>query len=122
MGILILVYLALSKAVLDIGRDELITLLLDLFPFLLSFLLCHLLISWFGTRFGCRNPQFKIAEFFCVSQKSLATGMPLLVLLSSNDLDNSVLISCPLILYHFLQLGVGACFLSPLKQWTRQKS
>jgi sodium/bile acid cotransporter 7 len=121
-GILILVYLALSKAVLDIGQDELITLLLDLFPFLLSFLLCHLLLSWFGTGFGCRNPQFKIAEFFCISQKSLAMGMPLLVLLSSNDLDKSVLISCPLILYHFLQLGVGACFLSPLKQWTKQKS
>jgi sodium/bile acid cotransporter 7 len=121
-GILVLVYLALSKAVFDIGRDELIALLLDLFPFLLAFLICHLLLSWIGTGFGCRNPQFRMAEFFCVSQKSLAMGIPLLALLSSNDLDESVLISCPLILYHFLQLGVGACLLSPLKKWTKQKS
>ncbi|MBT3667730.1 MAG: hypothetical protein HN548_09655 [Opitutae bacterium] len=122
LGILVLVYFALSKAVLNIGRDELIVHLFDLFPFLLGFLICHLIMSWWGTGFGCKNSQLRIAEFFCVSQKSLAMGIPLLSLLISNDLNESSLIACPLILYHFLQLGVGACFLSPLKEWKKQKS
>ena len=122
IGILILVYFALSKAVLNIGRDELIVHLFDLFPFLLGFLICHLIMSWWGTGFGYENAELRIAEFFCVSQKSLAMGIPTLALLTLTDTAGSALISCPLILYHFLQLWVGTCFLSPLEEWKRQKS
>ena len=116
--ILLLAYLGLSKTVLRIGRDEFLILIFELFPYLILFLIFHLALSWFGSGIFSVNRKQRVAEFYCISQKSLVMGLPLAGLLIGSAPQFIINIVCPLLLYHFLQLAVGACFLSRLKEWS----
>lgn len=116
--ILLLAYLGLSKTVLRIGRDEFLILIFELLPYLILFLIFHLTLSWFGSGIFSFNRKQRVAEFYCISQKSLAMGLPLAGLLIGSEPQLTIPIVCPLLIYHFLQLAVGTCFLSRLKEWS----
>ena len=119
--ILLLVYFAMSNSVLSIGHDELLNYFFDLLPLLLGFLFFHIVFSWVGSGILCTDREVRVAEFYCIGQKSLAMGLPLLSVLSPVDpFASNGLISIPLILYHFLQLGVGACFFKFLEGWIKR--
>ena len=117
--ILFLAYLSLSKSILLLGEVDFLNSIIFLFPFLFIFLLFHLFLSWYGSIIFSKSPRVRVAKFFCISQKSLAMGLPLAGLLFAGEPELEIQIICPLILYHFLQLVVGACFISPLKRWVR---
>ena len=68
----------------------------------LSHLLIALSLPWVG-----RAREDRIAAFFCASQKTLATGIPMAIAIFS-DAGTAGLIVIPLILYHPLQLVVAA--------------
>ena len=85
---------------------------------LILFLIFHLALSWFGSGVFSVNRKQRVAEFYCISQKSLVMGLPLAGLLIGSAPQFIINIVCPLLLYHFLQLAVGACFLSRLKEWS----
>ena len=113
--ILMLVYLAMSKNIMMFGRDYFGLLIVELLPFLIAFLICHTALSWWGNGVFSVDSEHRVAEFYCVGQKSLVMGLPLLSLLQDQFNTPVDLIACPLILYHFLQLGVGACFFTKLR-------
>ena len=115
--ILFLAYLALSKSILRSGEVNFFNSLIFLLPYLLVFLVFHLLVSWLGTLIFSRNRSIQVAKFYCMSQKSLAMGLPLAGVLIVGESDLGSRIVCPLILYHFLQLLAGACLISRLKEW-----
>ena len=114
--ILILVYLAMSKNIMLFGRDYFGLLIIELLPFLIAFMICHIALSWWGNGIFSVDSGHRVAEFYCVGQKSLVMGLPLLSLLQDQFNTPVDLIACPLILYHFLQLGVGACFFTKLRR------
>lgn len=118
--ILFLAYLSLSKSILLRGEVDFLNSIIFLFPFLFIFLLFHLFLSWSGSLIFSKSPRVRVAKFFCISQKSLVMGLPLAGLLFAGEPELEIRIICPLILYHFLQLVVGACFISPLKRWVRR--
>jgi len=119
--ILLLVYFAMSNSVLSIGHDDLLVYFFELLPLLLGFLFFHLVFSWVGSGILCTAREVRVAEFYCIGQKSLAMGLPLLGVLSPVDsLAGSALISIPLIFYHFLQLGVGTCFFKFFEAWIKR--
>ncbi len=122
IGILVLVYIAFSETISGLGKTEFISLFMILFPYLIGFLIGHLILSWVGIFWASNKAEVKIAEFFCISQKSLAMGLPLLAVINGNDFKSGGLIACPLILYHFLQLSFGICFVPQFKKWVGHKS
>ena len=102
------------------GEVDFLNSIIFLFPFLIIFLLFQLFLSWYGSIIFSKSPRVRVAKFFCISQKSLAMGLPLAGLLFAGETELEIRIICPLILYHFLQLVVGAFFISPLKSWVRR--
>ena len=118
--ILFLAYLSLSKSILLRGEVDFLNSIIVLFPSLFVFLLFHLFLSGCGSLIFSKSPRVRVAKFFCISQKSLVMGLPLGGLLFAGQPELEIRIICPLILYHFLQLVVGACFISPLKSWVRR--
>jgi sodium/bile acid cotransporter 7 len=113
--ILMLVYLAMSKNIMLFGREYFGSLIIELLPFLIVFIICHTALSWWGNGIFSVDSAHRVAEFYCVGQKSLVMGLPLLSLLQGQFNTPVDLIACPLIIYHFLQLGIGACFLTKLR-------
>ena len=118
--ILFLAYLSLSKSILHQGEVDFLNSIIFLFPSLFVFLLFHLFLSGCGSLIFSKSPRVRVAKFFCISQKSLAMGLPLAGILFAGETELEMRIICPLILYHFIQLVVGACFISPLKVWVRR--
>ena len=113
--ILMLVYFAMSKNIMLFGRDYFGLLIIDLLPFLLALMIFHTALSWWGNGVFSVDLEHRVAEFYCVGQKSLVMGLPLLSLLQDQFNTPVDLIACPLIIYHFLQLGAGACFFTKLR-------
>ena len=114
--ILFLAYLALAKSILSWGEAEFFNSLIFILPILLVFMIFHISLSWLSTLIFSRSQSQRVAKFYCVSQKSLAMGLPLAGLLIMGEPDLEIRMVSPLILYHFLQLLVGACFISRLKE------
>ena len=112
-GILILVYFSFSKTVLVLGIFGIFELMKDSVLIILFFTLWHSALSWLVTHLFQKEPRLRVAEFFCASQKSLAVGLPLAVLLSPN---NSAMITFPMIFYHLIQLSIGAFFVNRIKR------
>ena len=113
--ILMLVYFAMSKNIMLFGRDYFGLLIIELLPFLLALMIFHTALGWWGNGVFSVDLEHRVAEFYCVGQKSLVMGLPLLSLLQDQFNTSVDLIACPLIIYHFLQLGVGACFFTKLR-------
>ena len=120
--ILLLAYMALAKSISQLGTSEFIQLLYHLFPYLLVFLIFHVSVSWIVSSFLSSDRKLKVAGFYCISQKSLAMGLPMATLLPINDVKVDLLLVCPLIFYHFLQLFVGASFIPALRKWVASRS
>ena len=87
------------------------TLGICLLVFVLVTVFCFVLLSL--TKFP-RDEQ--VAVYFCGTQKTLAAGVPLGISLFGED-PSFGLILLPLILYHLLQLIVGAFLFEPLKRF-----
>ena len=120
--ILLLAYMALAKSISQLGTSEFIQLLYNLFPYLLVFLIFHVSVSWIVSSFLSSGRKLKVAGFYCISQKSLAMGLPMATLLPINDVKVELFLVCPLIFYHFLQLFVGASFIPALRKWVASRS
>lgn len=120
--ILLLAYMALAKSISQLGTSEFIQLLYQLFPYLLVFLVFHISVSWIISLFLSSDRKLKVAGFYCISQKSLAMGLPMATLLPVNDVKVELFLVCPLIFYHFLQLFVGASFIPALRKWVELRS
>ena len=110
-----LVYFAMSKNIMLFGRDYFGLLIIELLPFLLALMIFQTALGWWGNGVFSVDLEHRVAEFYCVGQKSLVMGLPLLSLLQDQFNTPVDLIACPLIIYHFLQLGVGACFFTKLR-------
>ncbi len=117
LSILLLAYLALAKSISMWGDSEFLNLLFQLIPYLLVFLIFHLFASWFIAKLLSSDRELKVAKFYCLSQKSLAMGLPIATLLPLDNLKLQILLVCPLIFYHFLQLFTGACLIPVLRKW-----
>ena len=120
--ILFLAYMALGKSISQLGTSEFIQLLYHLFPNLLVFLIFHVSVSWIISSFLSSDRKLKVAGFYCISQKSLAMGLPMATLLPVIDNKVELFLVCPLIFYHFLQLFVGASFIPSLRKWVASRS
>lgn len=116
LAILFIVYLAFAQS-FQSGAFESID-IRQLLPVVCALCLLFACVNgmvWLSTRWLRVTPAERIAAFFCSSQKSLATGLPLLASILSAaaiSADASALYLLPLIIYHPLQL-VGAGLLLP---------
>ncbi|MEN8743496.1 MAG: bile acid:sodium symporter [Lentimonas sp.] len=73
-------------------------------------------LVWWSCRFFKYSRAQGIAAFYCASQKSLATGLPLavMILAATPTLGDSALLVIPMILYHPLQLVLAGIVNSQL--------
>lgn len=116
VGIALLAYFSLGQALILHGREqcraEAVELLLPLGGgfLLLSF------FSWFLSGLIRRDRGGRVATFFCLSQKSLALGIPMVhLLVGSNDAELFKWVF-PVILLHFIQLVLGALIMLLLRR------
>ena len=110
-AILFIVYVAFARSVESgfISSLSLANLISAIFSVLLLLFSSAFLVWRSSAWLRVESPQ-RTAAFFCASQKSLATGLPMLAsILAVSPLPmDSALILIPLLLFHPLQLLVGA--------------
>lgn len=106
-SILVVVYTAFSAAVVN-GIWERVppTMLLELVAFDLVLLGAALAVIRIGSRLALLPRGEAVATVFCGSQKSVVTGVPMAQLLFSPSAVGIIVL--PVMLYHLLQLLVGA--------------
>ena len=97
-------------------RKIFLSMLSELFPYCLTFVLLFHLSGWvFSTRWS-KKKEIQVSQFFCLSQKSLAMGLPIASILFAESEENLFSITLPLFCVHFLQLLVGTLFLNVWKR------
>jgi len=97
-------------------RKIFLSLLSEVFPYCLTFVLLFHLSGWvFSTRWS-KKKEIQVSQFFCLSQKSLAMGLPIASILFAESEENLFSITLPLFCVHFLQLLVGTLFLNVWKR------
>jgi sodium/bile acid cotransporter 7 len=118
-SILLVVYTAFSAAtVRGLWHELPPQALLALAPLTLLLLAAALVLTWQASRALGFSREDQIAVVFCGSKKSLATGVPLAnVLFPAHIVGPMVL---PLMLFHQLQLIVGAALAQRLAARSRQ--
>lgn len=93
---------------------------IDVLGLCLAVLVLLLLVSlmvWFTLKLLPVARSQKIAAFYCASQKSLATGLPLAVIILANgDFGNEALVLLPLIVFHPVQLLLSGVLVEPFKR------
>lgn len=106
-AILLVVYVAFSRgmnegiwAALSAAR------LLGLVLVCLSLLGLVMTATWYGSRLVGFTPADRVTTLFCGSTKSLATGLPMAVVLFPGEPIGLIIL--PLMLFHQLQLLIGA--------------
>ena len=112
--ILWLVYNAFAKSTQSGGFDQLTP--TQLITTVLCSALLLLLVSgmvWWSQRWLQIENDCRPAAFFCASQKSLATGLPLLatLLAGSGLAEIPAILYVPILVYHSLQLLLGSVLL-----------
>jgi sodium/bile acid cotransporter 7 len=112
--ILWLVYNAFAKSTQSGGLDQLTP--TQLITTVLCSALLLLLVSgmvWWSQRWLQIENDCRPAAFFCASQKSLATGLPLLatLLAGSGLAEIPAILYVPILVYHSLQLLLGSVLL-----------
>lgn len=111
LAILYIVYLAFAQSVLS-GVIELV-LVEQLLATLLGVCLLMFVVSWAIWRSSaCLSLSYsgRVAAFFTASQKSIATGLPLLstvLAAASMPVDVAAIVLIPLLIFHPLQLLLG---------------
>ena len=116
LGIALLVYLSMCDGLFMQERKIFLSLLSEVFPYCLTFVLLFHLSGWvFSTRWS-KKKEIQVSQFFCLSQKSLAMGLPIASILFAESEENLFSITLPLFCVHFLQLLVGTLFLNVWKR------
>ena len=108
--ILILSHLAFarvsSSGMFQLGLNELI----------ISLLVCWIgmsALAWLAGRLIYKDKGIRVSAYFIISQKSLATGIPLAFAITSNIQDSLLAsIIVPITAYHLFQLLMGALLVS----------
>ncbi|MBP51868.1 MAG: hypothetical protein CMI27_01855 [Opitutae bacterium] len=120
LGILLLAHLSLGKALGRYGHEQCLQEIQHwLIPMILSFALLSM-TSWILSGWMKQTVGQRIAIFFCLSQKSLAMGVPLILLLLVDSENNSFLWIFPVMIYHFAQLFIGAFMMNLIKAYNRR--
>ena len=107
-GIAILAYLSLGLVVLELGVDKCIVEIKFLLLPVSILYISVAILSWFLSGWIRRDRGGRMATFFCLSQKSLAMGIPLVHLLVGIDEPLLYVWLFPIIIFHFIQLLAGA--------------
>ena len=95
-----------SSGMFQLGWDELI----------ISLLVCWIgmsALAWLAGRVFSKDKGIRVSTYFIISQKSLATGIPLAFAITSNIQDSlfaSIIV--PITAYHLFQLLMGALLVS----------
>jgi len=120
--ILFVVYLAFARS-MNTGIFEQLSLsLMTITVFTVVFLLlvASVLVWMSASWLKLKTPQ-RVAAFYCASQKSLATGLPIIssVLLAIPAIENTALLLIPLLCFHPLQMLFAGFFATHLRNEDR---
>ncbi|MBT7406602.1 MAG: hypothetical protein HN754_10850 [Opitutae bacterium] len=116
-AIVILVYHSLCDGISILGYPLFIKEVWRVFPASLLFVLLIHLSGWLVAGRWSKSRDIHVAQFFCLSQKSLATGIPLASILFAGLGDDLLRMTMPLFCIHFLQLILGAALFQPVRKW-----
>ena len=110
-----LVFLTMCDGIDMIGKDLFLPKIITVLPYALGFVILVHLSGWFFSKRWARKKDIQVAQFFCLSQKSLATGLPIATILFSDNAEWVMQMILPLFCIHFLQLLVGSLLMSVFK-------
>ena len=110
-----LVFFTMCDGIDMVGKDSFLPKIFTVLPHALGFVILVHLSGWFFSKRWARKKDIQVAQFFCLSQKSLATGLPIATILSSGNAERVMLMILPLFCIHFLQLLVGSLLMPLLK-------
>ena len=110
-----LVFLTMCDGIDMIGKDLFLPKIKTVLPYALGFVILVHLSSWFFSKRWARKKDIQVAQFFCLSQKSLATGLPMATILFSGNTEWVMQLILPLFCIHFLQLLVGSLLMPVFK-------
>ena len=113
LGIAFLVYLSMCDGLYSTDKEIFLLMLRDVFPSCLALVLLLHLSGWVFSMRWSKNREIQVSQFFCLSQKSLAVGLPIASVLFSESQEALFTITLPLFCIHFLQLLIGTLFLKP---------
>jgi sodium/bile acid cotransporter 7 len=88
----------------------------------LGFVIALHVSGWFLSGMWSRERNIRISQFFCLSQKSLAMGMPLAIMLFAGSSASLIKFLMPLFWVHFVQLLTGAMLLGYLSRWVHKEA
>lgn len=115
LGVLSLAHLSLVKALHHFGHERCAQEGLNwMIPMCFAFWALSI-VSWILSGWMKLRVEQRVAVFFCLSQKSLATGAPLILLLLGGRETDAFFLVFPLIVYHVVQLFFGAAIMSAIK-------
>ena len=82
----------------------------EVFPFCLALVMLLHLSGWvFSTRWS-RNREIQVSQFFCLSQKSLAVGLPIASVIFSESQQNCFRLLCLFFAFIFYNCLSGPFF------------
>jgi len=110
-----LVFLTMCDGIDMIGKDLFLPTIFTVLPYALGFVMLVHLSGWFFSKRWARTKDIQVAQFFCLSQKSLATGLPIATILFSENPEWVMQLILPLFCIHFLQLLTGSLLMPVLK-------
>jgi len=110
-----LVFLTICDGIYRIGKDSFLPELLTVLPYAMGFVTLIHLSGWFFSKRWAKKKDIQVAQFFCLSQKSLATGLPIATILFSENAELVMRMILPLFCIHFLQLLVGSVLMQAFK-------
>jgi sodium/bile acid cotransporter 7 len=115
LGIAFLVYLSMCDGLYSVETERFLQMLTEVLPSCLAFVLLLHFSGWVFSMRWSKNKEIQVSQFFCLSQKSLAMGLPIASVLFSESQQELFSITLPLFCIHFLQLLIGTLFLKPCK-------
>ena len=110
-----LVFLTMCDGIDMIGKNLFLPKIFTVLPYALGFVILVHLSGWFFSKRWARKKDIQVAQFFCLSQKSLATGLPIATILFSDNAEWVMQMILPLFCIHFLQLLVGSLLMPVFK-------
>ena len=110
-----LVFFTMCNGIDMIGKDSFLPKIFTVLPHALGFVILVHLSGWFFSKRWARKKDIQVAQFFCLSQKSLATGLPIATILFSDNAEWVMRIILPLFCIHFLQLLLGSLLMPVFK-------
>lgn len=110
-----LVYLSLCEGITQIGENRFLSEVKLILPYCLGFVILLHLSGWIFSIRWSKSIDIQIAQFFCLSQKSLASGLPIATIIFFGSTEELMGVTLPLFCVHFLQLLLGSSLLMSLK-------